>query len=309
MITVLVPDDHGRRALEGRPGLRALRYDLESDPGPEEQEAAALVVGMAEDRVDLVTAYLARLPRLRLLQTLNAGYDQWVAGLPSGVALANARGAHGAAVAEWVAAVLLAHSRRLDVFARAQAEGRWQLQLTDSLQGKAVAVLGAGDIGTNVRRLLEPFGASVTLLGRTARDGVRPMAELDAVLGDLDVVVLALPVTEETTGLVDGGFLGRLKDGAVLVNAGRGVLVDTGALLAAMAQGRISAILDVTDPEPLPAGHPLWSAPGVTITPHVAGATPGIWRRAWQVAGDQLETLARGETPANLVVDPEDLRD
>jgi phosphoglycerate dehydrogenase-like enzyme len=164
-------------------------------------------------------------------------------------------------------------------------------------------VLGAGDIAGHVRAMLEPMNAAVTLVGRTARDGVVDMAGYRRIHGDQDVVVLALPVSDDTIGMVDAEFLASMKDGAILVNAGRGSLVDTEALMAATADRRIHALVDVTDPEPLPAGHPMWTAPGITITPHVAGATAGIWDRAWVVAAAQLGAYARGERPDNLVVE------
>lgn len=299
-ITVLVPDERGMRALEPSPWLRPVLYAPGQDPDAGQRRATALVatVGPPDDADRLMSA----LPHLTLVQTLSAGFEPWIGRLPRGVALSNARGAHGRSTAEWVASVLLAHCRGLAGFARAQAAGRWEPRSTGSLEGRRVAVLGAGDIGSNVARMLAPFGCAVVLVGRTVREGVVPLASFRAAASGYDVVVLALPTSPETRGLVDAAFLAALGDGAILVNAGRGALVDTAALVAETASGRLSAILDVTDPEPLPPGHPLWEIPTVTITPHVAGDTEGAWDRAWTVAAAQLAMHARGETPTNLVI-------
>jgi phosphoglycerate dehydrogenase-like enzyme len=168
-----------------------------------------------------------------------------------------------------------------------------------------VLVLGAGDVGRHTARLLEAFGCVVTLAGRTARGDVLAVADAVERPGDAEVVVLAVPLTRATEHLADAAFLARLADGAVLVNAGRGRLVDTDALLAETTAGRISALLDVVDPEPLPADHPLWGAPGVRITPHVAGATPGLWERGWAAALDALESWASGTPIHDLNVPDE----
>ncbi len=261
-----------------------------------------MVTGVLD--VEPEIAFMRGLPHLKLLQTLNAGFDQWVGRLPPGVGLSNGRGAHGRATAEWTAAVLLAHYRELTRFATAQGERRWDHHNTASLAGKRVAVLGAGDIGTNIRRLLAPFGCRIMLVGRHRREDVVTMDDFRAAAAEQDVVVLVLPVTAETRGLVDAKFLKGLKDGAVVVNPGRGSLVVTDDLLKETQAGRLRAVVDVTDPEPLPPGHPLWASPGVTITPHVAGNTEGALGRAWTVAVQQIGMFARGQAPSNLVIVP-----
>jgi len=145
----------------------------------------------------------------------------------------------------------------------------------------------------------------VTLVGQRARDGVVALADVDALLPDADAVVAMLPATKETYHLLDAAFLSRLRDGAVVVNAGRGNAVDTDALIAELSSGRLRAALDVTDPEPLPPGHPLWSAPNLLLTPHVAGSTEGAWGRALRIAMDQINVFADGGRPPNAVVVPE----
>jgi phosphoglycerate dehydrogenase-like enzyme len=283
------------------PYLHAVPYLPDERPTPEQEAAQVLVVGLTWS-VEPIVAFMHRLPHLELVQTLNAGYDQWEGRLPAGVILANARGAHGRSTAEWAVAGLLNHLRALRGFAEAQSRRAWEYRVTDTLDGKRVAVIGAGDIGSTLRRMLEPFGATVTLVARTSRPGVLSMDEFQRVRGDQDVVILAVPVTPDTVALVDKSFLAALKDGTVVVNAGRGVLVDTSALVDETRSGRLQAMLDVTEPEPLPADHPLWTVPGVTITPHVAGSTAGLSERAWSVALAQLEAFARGQTPDNLVI-------
>lgn len=302
-LLVLVPGSYGVAALDGHPYLRALRYDGASAPTPEQAPAEVLVIGLLTQPGDLqrTVDLIHRLPALELVQTLNAGYEQWEGRLPPGVRLANCRGAHGRSTAEWVVGALLDHYRGFSAFTRSQERRSWDWQLRPTLDGARVTVLGAGDIANHVRAMLEPFGVHVTLVGRSARPGVTAAADLPAVLGEQDAVVLAVPVTAETTAMVDKAFLARMKDGAVLVNAGRGVLVDTGALMAEAGSGRLRAVLDVTEPEPLPPEHPLWATPGVVITPHVAGSTEGVRERAWAVALSQIEQWARGEAPENLV--------
>ncbi len=301
-LRVLVPNEEGVRALAGSPDLLAIRYDARQAPSAEQQQAAVMVTGASA--VEPEVAFMRALPKLRLLQILNAGFEQWVGHLPAGVALSNARGAHGRSTAEWAVAALLAHYRELTRFAAAQSQRRWEHHTTASLDGKLVAILGAGDIGTHLQRMLAPFGCRLMLVGRRRRDDVVTMDEFRAAAAEQDVVILVVPVTKETRGLVDASFLRGLKDGAVLVNPGRGSLVVTDALLRETQSGRLRAILDVTDPEPLPADHPLWASPGVTITPHVAGDTAGAMQRAWTVAVQQLGMYAHGQAPSNLVLVP-----
>jgi phosphoglycerate dehydrogenase-like enzyme len=164
-----------------------------------------------------------------------------------------------------------------------------------------VLVVGAGDIGRRVGRMMAGFDVELTYVARTARDGVHGTDELPRLLPEADVVVVVVPVTEETTGLVDAAFLAAMRDGALLVNAARGVVVDTGALLAELTAGRLRAALDVTEPEPLPEGHPLWSAPGLLLTPHVGGAVPDTSARAEAAVLDQLRRVLAGEPLVNVV--------
>lgn len=251
---------------------------------------------------------LPRLTGVRAVQLLSAGADSWVGRVPPGVRLCDAAGVHDAAVAEWVLGAAIGSLRRFPAFARAQQRHEWAFAAftpTAELTGKRVLIVGAGSIGRAVERRLAPFDVTVTRVARTARrdQGVHGVAELPELLPDAEIVVLLVPLTAQTRGLVDKSFLAALPDGALLLNAARGPVVDTEALLAEVASGRIGAALDVTDPEPLPAGHPLWELPNVLITPHVGSAVAGLLPRAYRLVGEQLRRFAAGEPLVNLVVD------
>ena len=244
---------------------------------------------------------IGTLPRLRTVQTLNAGVDHILPFLPPNVTLCNARGAHTPATAEWTAGVIIASLRDFPRFTAAQLAGHWDWAETDSVMGKRVLIVGYGSIGEAVERRLAGWEVTIDRVARHARDGVHAMGELPSLLPNADVVVILVPVTEETKQLVNAEFLKTMKDGALLVNAARGVIVDTGALLAELTSGRLRAALDVTDPEPLPDGHPLWSAPGLLLTPHVGGAIHGARDRAYRVVAAQLVRLGAGEPLLNII--------
>ncbi|HEX5742174.1 MAG TPA: 2-hydroxyacid dehydrogenase, partial [Pilimelia sp.] len=245
------------------------------------------------------------LPDLRVVQLLTAGADAWIGRLPPGVVLCDARGVHDAPTADWAVTAILASLRRFDHFARAQGARRWAFRdfaPTDELTGKRVLVVGAGAIGTKIGARLAAFETTVTYVARRARPGVQGVDALPGLLPRHDVVVLVVPLTAATRGLVDDAFLAAMPDGALLVNAARGPVVDTAALTRAVGGGRLSAALDVTDPEPLPEAHPLWSMPNVLLTPHVAGSVHGMRRRAFAMVGEQLRRYVAG-APLDNVVD------
>ena len=251
---------------------------------------------------------LPKLTGLRVVQLLSAGADKWAGQVPAGVELCDARGVHDASVAEWVLGATIGSLRQFPAYARAQERHEWAPDAhtpTAELTGRRVLIVGAGSIGRAVERRLAPFDVTVTRVARTARpeQDVHGVGELPGLLPQAEVVVLLVPLTEQTRGLVDEGFLAALPDGALLVNAARGPIVETAALLAEVTSGRISAALDVTDPEPLPADHPLWAQPGVLITPHVGGAVTGLLPRAYRLVGEQLRRFAAGEPLVNRVVD------
>jgi phosphoglycerate dehydrogenase-like enzyme len=302
-VKVLYPDDLGLHAPDPTSSIEAVPYSPDEQWPAEHLDASVVVVGY--ENAEAIGARFAELPDLRLVQTLNAGYEQWLPHLPKGVMLSNGLGAHGGSSAEWVVAVLLNSYRELALFAKYQAEGVWRPKDTETLIGKRIVVLGAGDLANNLAARLAPFETAVTLVGTHAREGVRAMSDVHELLPTADAVVAMLPETEATHHVIDAAFLGKLRDGVVVVNVGRGGAVDTDALLAELSTGRLRAALDVTEPEPLPEGHPLWSAPNLLLTPHVAGSTEGGWDRAWRIALRQIEVFADGGRPPNLVAGPD----
>jgi phosphoglycerate dehydrogenase-like enzyme len=247
---------------------------------------------------------LESLPALRVVQVRSAGVD-WIAGrVPAGVTLCSARGARDAAMAEWVVAAILADAKRGREVAEGQAAREWRPMEVGDVAGLGVVVLGFGAIGRAAARVLEALGCRVEGVGRREREGVHGPGALARLAGGADVLVDLLPLTPATRGFVGAELLARLPDGALVVNAGRGATLDTAALLAELEAGRLRAVLDVVDPEPLPPAHPLWRAPGVVVSPHVAGDTPRAERAAWELVGDQLRRFAAGE-PLRNVVGPE----
>ncbi|MBM9468567.1 2-hydroxyacid dehydrogenase [Nakamurella leprariae] len=255
---------------------------------------------------------LTTLPELRLVQVMTAGYEGVADLLPDGVGLANARGAHATSTAEFAVTLVLAKLRGIDRWIRNAAEGRWRSERRPSLADRSVLVVGAGSIGSAIHDRLVPFEVTVTRVGTTARDDerghVHAASELFDLLPDHQVVILIAPQTPETTGLVDARFLAAMPDGALLVNVARGPLVVTDDLLAAVRSGRVEAALDVTDPEPLPADHPLWHEPGVIIAPHVGGFSTAGPPRMHRVLREQIEAFAAGAPSPNLVVPPRERR-
>jgi phosphoglycerate dehydrogenase-like enzyme len=243
----------------------------------------------------------ARLPRLRVVQTLTAGVDHVRRAVPEGVVLCNGRGIHDTSTAELALTLMLASLRGVPEFVRALDAGEWRPERRESLADKSVLIVGYGQIGAAIEDRVRAFEAEVVRVARRSRPGVHAIDDLPALLPEADVVVLIVPGTKETRHLVDGDFLARMKAGALLVNVARGSVVDQDALLAALRSGRVHAALDVTDPEPLPPGHPLWAAPNLLLTPHVGGASSAMWPRAYRVVRDQLERYARGLPLENQV--------
>lgn len=303
MTTVCLPTESAvRRVRAAGPVPDAVRlavWDGLGDPPPDLGAVDMLVPKYGAEA--WAEQALARLPGLRAIQLLSAGVEPWLALVPAGVLLCSGRGVHGASTAELAVAGMSYLLRELPQFARAQHEHRWDHRYTEGLAGKRVLVLGAGDIGRRIAGAVEQFGADATLVARHARDGVRTVAELPALLPQHDVVAVAVPRTPETDRMVDAAFLAAMPDGALLVNIARGSIVDTDALLAELTAGRLRAFLDVTDPEPLPAGHPLWDAPNLLLTPHVGGGTTGWQQRAYGLVREQVVRLYEGEPLVNVV--------
>lgn len=248
---------------------------------------------------------LAAVQGLRWVQLLSAGYDGVVEDLPPGVGLLNGGGIHDAVTAELALALTLASLRDLPHAVREADAGRWSPLDSPGLAGRRVLVLGAGRIGTAITRRLMPFEADVTRVGTFARDDslghVHASAELPDLLPRHDVVIVIVPLSERTRGMVGEAFLAAMPDGALLVNVARGPVVGTHALLAELTSGRLRAALDVTDPEPLPAAHPLWRAPNLLLTPHVGGNTTDLTERMRGFLREQFERLADGRGPVNVI--------
>lgn len=242
---------------------------------------------------------LPQMSSLRVVQTLSAGVDNVRAKVPAGVTLCNGRGIHDTSTAELALTLILASLRGVPDFVRAQDRASWQPRWSQSLADKSVLIVGYGAIGQAIEARVRAFEADVVRVARTAREGVHAFEELADLLPAADVVVLIVPLTEQTRSLVDADFLSRLRDGALLVNMARGAVVDTEALVAELHTGRISAAVDVVDIEPLPAEHPLWQAPHLLVSPHVGGASSAMWPRAHRLVQAQLARFAAGEALAN----------
>ncbi|MFE2098102.1 MULTISPECIES: 2-hydroxyacid dehydrogenase [unclassified Streptomyces] len=305
-----VPPDE----IEGLPeGLRYLFWDggENGDQGfPGDPADCVVYVVPYMKRWPVKVRPLEHLTGVQVIQTLTAGVDDVTARLSAivpGVQLCNARGVHEASTAELALTLTLASLRGIPGFVRAQQEERWQSAFHPALADKSVLIVGYGAIGSAVEDRLVPFEvARVARVARsrrtTARGLVHPLTELPSLLPEADVVILCTPLTAETQGLVDAEFLARMKDGALLVNVARGGVVDTKALLTELENGRITAALDVTDPEPLPPGHPLWQAPGVLISPHVGGPTSAFLPRAKRLLVDQLNRFVNQEPLRNVIL-------
>ncbi|WP_298040886.1 2-hydroxyacid dehydrogenase [uncultured Microbacterium sp.] len=244
-----------------------------------------------------------------LVQSQSIGYDGVADALPAGIPFANASSVHETSTAEIALALTLAAQRQFPRFVLAQQQGQWSPVFAESLADRKVLLVGFGGVGEAIALRLEPFEIDLTVVARTARPvwherlgrvQVHAIDELAGLLPDAEIVILALPGGAETHRLFDERMLSLLPDGALIVNVGRGTLIDTDALVA--ENGRIRAALDVIDPEPVPEGHPLWSTPGVLISPHIGGASTAMNPRIARLIRKQIERMLRGETPANIVI-------
>ncbi|MGW1955676.1 2-hydroxyacid dehydrogenase [Streptomyces sp. NPDC001920] len=296
--------------IEGLPeGPRYRFWDGAEDFPADPAECAFYVVPYMKPPA-LGQRPLPRMSSVEVVQTLSAGTDHVEAGLKHlrpGVKLCNARGVHEASTAELTLTLILASLRGVPDFVRAQDKGEWLGGFRPALADKSVLIVGYGAIGAAIEDRLAPFElARVARVARsertTARGLVHPLTELPSLLPEADVVILSTPLTDATRHLVNADFLARMKDGALLVNVARGAVVDTKALLTELETGRVTAALDVTDPEPLPREHPLWQAPGVLISPHVGGPTSAFLPRAERLLVDQLSRYVNREPLRNVIL-------
>ncbi|MFJ5889326.1 2-hydroxyacid dehydrogenase [Streptomyces californicus] len=295
--------------IDGLPeGLDYRYWDGEPDYPGDPADCAYYVVPYMKGP-EVAVRPLAEMRGVQVVQTLSAGIDHVEPGLgslPPGVRLCNARGVHEASTAELTLALVLASLRGIPGFVHGQDAEEWRSGFYPALADKSVLIVGYGSIGSAIEDRLAPFEcARVARVARSARASARgpvqALDELPALLPESDVVILSTPLNPSTRGLVDAEFLAAMPDGALLVNVARGGVVDTKALLAELESGRLRAALDVTDPEPLPAGHPLWHAPNVLITPHVGGSTSAFEPRAKRLLAAQLTRFAAGEPVENVV--------
>lgn len=287
-------------------GVEVLVWDL-STPPPRE-------------RIDIVVPpYLDTRESLHALKGLDIslvqgqmiGYESVIDALPDGVRFANATTVHETATGELALALTLAAQRHIPEFVRAQNESEWARIWAPGLADTRVLLLGFGGVGQAIATRLAPFEVSLTVVARSARTvqhdtlgavDVHAISELHDLLPHADIVIAGLPGSAETRHLIDDAALAALPDGALVVNVGRGPLIDTDALVAHAQRGRIRAALDVVDPEPLPSDHPLWRIPGVLIAPHVGGASDAMHPRVARLVRTQIERMLRGEEPVNVVI-------
>jgi len=298
-VKVLMPYSDAVERMGGLPaGLEADVWDGTGElPDVSDVELYVPPYSFAEH----ATEAMGQMPSLRVVQTLTAGVDHIRPYVPDGVVLCNAKGVHDASTAELALALILAAQRGIPDFVRAQAAEEWRHGDWPALADCTVLIVGYGSVGAAVERRLAGFEVDLLRVARRSREGVAGWDALPDLLPAADVVVLTVPLTEETRGLVDAGFLGRMRAGALLVNVSRGVVVRTEDLLAELVTGRLRAALDVTEPEPLPAGHPLWQAPGLLLSPHVGGNTSAFLPRAFRLLAEQLRRFAGGDPLLNVV--------
>ena len=270
------------------------------------------------------THIIPHLRGVKLVLSLMAGTEWIPAAMGPHVTICNARGAHNISTAEWTLSAILAMLKHFPLFLDMQRSGEWKRRfeasteyakisgdvrphyppvMLEELTGRSVLLIGYGSIGKEIERMMSPFDVKLTRLARTARENptVHGVEELDALLPKAEVIVLILPSTAETRWLIDARQFSLMQQGALLVNAARGPIVNTDALVEALQSGKIRAALDVTDPEPLPLGHPLWKCPNLLITPHVGGSSPEFARRSLKIAADELRRYMAGEPLCNVV--------
>ncbi len=300
-------------------GVEIVRYQVDN-PQPDEVD---MLVPLGWPSPGYEAKKLIGSVRTRYIQTMSAGVEAILSLVPPGVTLCNARGVHDSPTAEWTVTAILASLKWFPFYGTLRREARWggrsetdaqweQVHgnpfnrqapvAVEELAGKTVMIVGYGSIGKAIEARLKAFEPErIVRVARTAREGIHPTAELPQLLPEADVVVLITPLTPETHHLIGAKELNLMRRGAVLVNAARGSVIDTDALVAALETGQVRAALDVTDPEPLPEGHPLWKAPNLLLTPHVAGATPALLDRVFRFVAEQAKRMLAGEQPMNVI--------
>jgi phosphoglycerate dehydrogenase-like enzyme len=287
------------------------------------QEVDFWIIPFARKSAEQTFQYLRG---VKVVQSMMAGVDWITPWLPKEVVLCDGRGLHDVSASEWVLAAILGSLKRFPHYRDMQLRQEWKGQasipdgfmkvggaqvgqyavLGDDLAGKTLLIIGYGSIGAAIEARLKPFEVKKILrVARSARKDPEVFAinHLHKLLPEADIVVAIVPLTADTRGMIGAAEIGLMKQGALLINAARGPVVATEALVNALERNRIRAVLDVTDPEPLPAGHPLWSAPNCMITPHVGGSTPEFIHRAFRFGADQVRRFLAGKELENVVTD------
>ena len=307
-LLVTVPGASLRRALDqtgGVPdGVEVVEWDLAGPPPIEAGRRIDIVVPPymgAADRLGVLDGV-----DVGLVQSQSIGYDDIAAALPPGHVFANAASVHETSTAELTLALVLAAQRGIPDFVRAASKGRWAPARHESLADRRVLLVGYGGVGRAIEERLAPFEVELTRIASRARDDevgrIHGIDELPQLLPAAEIVIVGVPLNESTTGLVDAAFLAAMPDGALLVNIARGKVADTAAILAEAQSGRLRFALDVTDPEPLPDGHPLFALANVLISPHVGGASTAMMPRMARLLRRQVERMLRGDEPLNVVL-------
>lgn len=245
--------------------------------------------------------YSQGMTNLKYFQVPNAGFDDALEFLKPGMILCNARGVHDASTAELAVALAIGSRRGFHDFAIAQSDGKWNHRRFASFNDSKIGIVGAGSIGQTLRGYLTPYDVQIISFSRSGTNGSVKISEFDGILPTLDFVFLVLPLNDESKNFMNAQRLALMKNGSVLINISRGAIVDTEALVAELNSGRIFAGLDVTNPEPLPDGHPLWSAENCIITPHVGGDSTAFESRGKHLVEEQLQLLASGQELKNIV--------
>jgi len=243
-----------------------------------------------------------KMPNLKILQMPNAGYDDAMEYVRDGMTLCNGKSIHDDSTAELAVGLIIASLRGFPDFVRNQDKSDWVHVKNKSINDRKIGIIGFGSIGTTIAKMLSGFAVEIIPFTQSGRDNTIAITDLDKHLPTLDVVILILPLTKESKHLFDAKRLSLMKDGALLVNVARGPIVETDALVKELNSGRITAALDVTDPEPLPKDHPLWRAKGVLISPHVGGNTTAFESRARRLIESQLNLLSEGKPLNNVIV-------
>lgn len=243
-----------------------------------------------------------KMPNLKVLQMPNAGYDDAMEYVRDGMTLCNGKSIHDDSTAELAVGLTIASLRGFPDFIRNQDKSDWVHVKNKSINDRKIGIIGFGSIGTTIAKMLSGFAVDIIPFTQSGRDNTIAITDLDKHLPILDVVILILPLTKESKHLFDARRLALMKDGALLVNVARGPIVETQALVNELNSGRITAALDVTDPEPLPKDHPLWRAKGVLISPHVGGNTTAFESRARRLIESQLNLLAECKPLNNIIV-------